>query len=954
MGKLGAIELSTEILTKANIGFWAFELDEGKPPRMYVDNGMLALLGLKEQLPPEDTYHAWYDNIDKEHYGVVADSVERMIDGQHAEVQYPWNHPQLGTIIVRCGGARNFSYKNGIRIEGCHQNITEIIHYQKIDEKRQLSKDQILSTITKQLYSYNIVLDLQTGKYTTIIGTGMPQLIDILVSTNDYRQSYERFLNLVWPAYRAKLRSLVSLDYLRNTMDKPGFIGSNQFAATMCGDEIWGEVNVFIGHNEQGQAIANILGRDVTESHKAETMRERELRASAAKDQLLSGIAQTLYGFNINANLSTGKFNVIRGTGAEKIVEFFENRQDKTYSTVMDELFRHVDADAVKNVRTLLSRDYLLGRGEKSGFLGSIEIPLMLDNCAQWCEVNVFMGMNEAGHPIVNVLGRDITDIHERQIQHERELKATAAKDQILSGITQSLYGFNITVNLDTLACSVIKGTGLDCLLGEFENITYFPDIIEVARKHTPPQHAKALLDIIGVDTMRAKSKAGANGFAGSAAFLSNCPVHGYHWCEANVFYGVDENGNSTANLLCRDITEARRQAETAEKLQVERQANKAKSTFLFNMSHDIRTPMNAIIGFTDLSIKHINDPARAHDYLSKIKTSGQHLLELIDEVLDMARIESGKIKSSARDIDIVEAAEAIVEICRNNAAAKGLEVLFDGSDIRHRKVYADVLHVNQIILNILGNAIKYTPESGTVSYTISEAESSVPGYGKYMMEIADTGIGMSEEFLAHIFDAFTRENTTTVSGIEGTGLGMAIVKKLVDFLDGAIDIDSQPGRGTRVKVTMQFKFSEDKTKPREKAQDSLGDLAGRKVLLVEDNEINREIACEILSDAGLKVDTAENGKVAVEIFNANADKKNFTAYDFVLMDIQMPLMDGYEATKAIRAIPTPAGIHTPIIALSANAFEEDKTKALDSGMDAHIAKPINVEELLSTLAKFL
>ncbi len=530
---LGAIPLSSDILTKANIGLWSFELDEGCEPRMYADEAMLGLIGLDRPIPPEQTYHAWYDNIDPGSYDLVADAVAKMTAGEHAEVQYPWHNPNGQTWIVRCGGVRNPEYTKGIRIEGTHQNVTELLHYDEEQRKRE-----------------------------------------------------------------------------------------------------------------------------------------------------------------------------------------------------------------------------------------------------------------------------------EKQRQDE----------------------------------------------------------------------------------------------------------------------------------LARVRAEA---------------SDKAKTEFLFNMSHDIRTPMNAILGYTDIAMNHIGETERVRDSLGKIKTSGGHLLKLINDILEMSRIEAGKLEIVKAPLNILEAADGVANMS---------QALADKNDIRFQKIvgnlenpyiYADELHTNQILINIISNAIKYTNPGGKVVYTIEQLGPASEGIARYRFTVSDNGIGMSDEFQKHIFESFSREQTSTVSKLEGTGLGLAIVKKIVDKIGGTIAVRSKLGEGSVFVVEIPFEVLDDEAvkafTTSQGTQASIAELAsfdGMRALLVEDNELNREIATEILEETGLVLEIAEDGAIAVE----KVSEKGTGYYDFILMDIQMPVMDGYEATARIRRLP--GGSELPIIALSANAFKEDIDKSLASGMSAHVSKPIDIKELLDVMRK--
>ena len=400
--------------------------------------------------------------------------------------------------------------------------------------------------------------------------------------------------------------------------------------------------------------------------------------------------------------------------------------------------------------------------------------------------------------------------------------------------------------------------------------------------------------------------------------------------------------------------TDRKHQKELEEALAMAEYANKSKSAFLFSMSHDIRTPLNAIKGYTAMAKKRMDKTDEAYEYLNKIDISGQQLLELINQVLEMSRIESGKIVLEEVPTDIADKSETLGIVTAASADAKGINLRVHSDEITHNKVLIDVSRADQIVTNIVGNAIKYTPEGGSVDCCFEELPCEKQGYGLYRVTVKDTGIGMSEEFQEHIFEEFARENTSTVSHIQGTGLGMPIVKKLVDLMDGTIEIQSKLGQGTTVVVTLPMKWDTDPEKHETKEPVNQNtSFEGKRLLLVEDNEMNREIAKDILEEAGFVVETAEDGDIAVEMLEKVIDSGDYEYYAAVLMDIQMPRMDGYEATRIIR-MSNPVEHHIPIIALSANAFEEDRQKSLEAGMDEHIPKPINVQMLKETLARFI
>ena len=552
-----------------------------------------------------------------------------------------------------------------------------------------------------------------------------------------------------------------------------------------------------------------------------------------------------------------------------------------------------------------------------------------------------------------------------------------------------------------------------------------------------------------------------------------------------------ETTGDIMVMVVSKDITEqVKKQREQTQALQEAllqaQHANKAKTTFLSNMSHDIRTPMNAIIGFSTIAVSHIDNKDQVLDCLHKVLSSSNHLLNLINDILDMSRIESGKVQIKEQECNLSEQMHNLVDIIQPQIKAKQLELFIDTFEVTNEDVIADPLKLNQVFLNLLSNAVKYTPAGGMVTFRIMQKTTFRHGYGDYTFIVKDNGIGMSPEFVEHIFEPFERESTVTQSGIQGTGLGMAITKNIVEMMNGTISVESEAGKGSTFTVELELKLQDtEKTaqqikdleglralvvdddintcdsvnkmlkqiglraewttsgkeavyrariareegdsyhtfiidwqmpglsgvettrrirevvgneapiiiltayewtdieeeataagvtafcakplfmsdlktvllaannlmeKQEEVPEWTLADFKGKRILLVEDNELNREIAQLILEESGFLVDTAPDGTDAVAVM----EKAEENYYDAILMDVQMPIMDGYEATRTIRRLPRNDVKNLPIIAMTANALEEDKEAALMNGMNAHIAKPLDMDVFISVLRKFL
>ena len=382
-------------------------------------------------------------------------------------------------------------------------------------------------------------------------------------------------------------------------------------------------------------------------------------------------------------------------------------------------------------------------------------------------------------------------------------------------------------------------------------------------------------------------------------------------------------------------------------------EGNRAKTSFLFNMSHDIRTPMNAILGFAEIACRNINDTEKLNDCLEKIQTSGRHLLQLINNILDMTKIESGKVTLTEEGCNLRECIERVRGLLQPDIDKKQLTLKTDLSAVKDPCVFCDNLRLNQILFNLLSNAVKFTRQGGHIWVTLKQNPCAMREYAAFELRVKDDGIGMAPEFISRVFEPFEREHTSTISQTQGTGLGMSITKNLVDLMGGAIQVVSQPGQGTEFILQFTFKLMEEPRQPEtptSAADDCMDDFAGKRLLLVEDNELNMEVAQEILCEAGFLVETACNGQVAVDMVRASTPGY----YDAILMDIQMPVMNGYQASREIRGLSDKALAEIPIIALTANAFDEDKKEALSYGMNAHIAKPLDVGVLYDTLDRVL
>ena len=803
MEKLGAVSLSPDILQKSNIGLWALEYDEGKEPRMYCNEAMMQLLALEQITSPEATYHAWYDRVDSVHYGEIAVAIEKMSSGRHAEVQYPWHHPNGETWIIRCGGVRNYAYTNGLRIEGTHQNITSLAHIERKNTTQLLAS---LADNFLQIY----FLNPYTGAFGSYAGNAFDGDEKRDYSKIDFYQDVaERRASIVHPDDIPLVDSKYSREHLIAVLES-------------------GESEEFIVRWPTGNNGGCVY------------MKNR-LVPFADED----GINKIII-------------------GVLNVTDEIQNRQalEDQLATVQG---LSQDYDYVEKV--IISEDKNLDYSVNFRSIGDISSYM-----PDWDESLSF-------HNKLDRLGNEIV------YEPDREgFFARTRRNVILDYIgREKAYYVNFRIVFD----------------GKVHHSRL---------KFAPIKDADGkIIEMI-------------------AAFVI-----------------VDDQINAELN----------RQKELENALALAESGNRAKTAFLFNMSHDIRTPMNAILGFTEMAQKHLDDPDRVNSCLEKVLSSGRHLLSLINNVLDMARIESGRMEIEEKVINIREASKAAMAIAYETAKERNVTLTLHSGPLGDVNIYGDELKLSQIALNIMSNAIKYTNPGGRVDVSVQEVPNNNPEKLVCDLIVEDNGIGMTKEFLERVFDPFERSATSTKSGVQGTGLGMSITKELVEKMGGRIWVESEPGLGTRVTVRFSFRRAgtgEKAAAQPESAAANTPDLRGKKILLVEDNELNREIALDILSEEGAIIDTAEDGDIAVEKVRAAAEGQ----YDLVLMDIQMPRMNGYEAAMAIRSLPDKRKASIPIIAMTANAFAEDKQNAFSAGMNGHVAKPLDVPKLLTTLAEIL
>ena len=510
-------------------------------------------------------------------------------------------------------------------------------------------------------------------------------------------------------------------------------------------------------------------------------------------------------------------------------------------------------------------------------------------------------------------------------------------------------YSYICLINLETGDVELIKGNNIPGLNGRYTQIDHNILLEQVNRLITEP-FRQSSVDFYDSTTI-------AKRLEGKNSLFHTCERADGTWILSMIVpQKYDENGRVVSVLLAnRDFTEEKkRELEQEEALRQEKikaeKANEAKSIFLFNMSHDIRTPMNAILGYSQLMKKELTNPKLVH-YQEMIEQSSQLLLSIINNVLDMARVESGKMELDENYEVVGNITQLVCGAFAAEASKKNIELNIIVT-VEHKHIIVDSTKMQEILSNLISNAIKYTPEGGKVLIDVQELPYNKEGYTLIQTKVSDTGIGMSEEFLPSLFELFTRERNTTLSKIPGTGLGMAIVNNLVDLMNGSIEVESELGKGSTFTITIPHKIAnKDYTNRNIESSNEFDiDFKGKRILLAEDNELNAEITTTILSEMGFEVKAVEDGILCVN----EMQHQPANTYDLILMDIQMPNMDGYKATDCIRHLSQPEKANIPIIAMSANAFEEDKKKAFDVKMNDYITKPIDFQKMEEVLKHIL
>jgi len=1070
------VEDIRRILGAIRLGLWSMEVDDDAPPRLYADPTMRELLGLAPDadMSPEEVYRHWYDRINPDHLPEANEALVRMADWQRAEAQYPWNHPELGTVIVRCGGWRSRTYTHGIRYEGGHQLVTNVFHVEKSNGEKANARGKFetaASFMTTDAYAFCVIASLSTGDMECFVGTGVEALSSAVKSAKDYRGAVEAIMNVAPPACRDKLRALISIDYLRNCRKDAGLVGRLECEVQVDGIAAWLDVCAYISKSDDRTSRVYLLSRDITASRLAASENVGSLEASMTRERVLDAAMKTVFGFSMAVDLTTGKFRIRRGRGMDDLLSAFQT--DHHYSESVDRALQFVDASCREKARKLLGFDFLVNTPDRDGVVGSVTFRMTMGGAFRWHEVSVYRA-RENDVPVAFIFVHDVTAVHAMAEQRDREQRFESTQNALLADITKQIFGYNITVDLATMRYTIIVGTGSEMVIGPLSKTDDYKQAFEMRFGQLMSDDDRGvMMATTAPDVFRAAAKAGIRGFHKCFDYRIN--VQGIvRWEETRVFFGVDSDERPVANLLCRDVTdihiaEERREREhkyeesqnallagiTKElfgynltvdlttfhytmivgsgleksveflrkhdnalialsrkverlseedrrmmtetlsleslrdialsgrhgfykrleyrvydngrvgweemsvflavdslgkpianvlvrdvtsmhavidaELEAERRAAEAKSLFFSTVSHDIRTPLNAIIGYAELLKIGMSDDKEREQALDAIVSSGNVLMALVNDVLDLSKLEAGRLEIRPEPFDVAQ-------IIRETAAAFSLACERKGIEIRQDVgsfglLNVDPQRIRQLLLNLVGNAVKFT-ERGAVTVHADYASN-----GMLSLSVSDTGCGIPEEDQRNLLEPFMQAKT--VGSQAGTGLGLAICKRLVERMNGRISFTSKVGEGSV--FTIELPVTPATIKADAPADTASGPLSaavqhagGTRVLIVDDSPVNLTVLTALLRRIGITdIVKAANGALALE----QLDEREF---DIVLTDLWMPVLNGEGLVAEIRRNPKLKDL--PVYAVTADV--EAQRVDRDKGFTGVLLKPLTLAAL--------
>ncbi len=927
---LEKIAAAVFLLQQFKIGRWCIEIHEQQKPCLYADDIFWDIMGMPKDLAPEEAFAFWEQQIPDYEKKRTSDYLNRMLTGISCKIEYLWRHPEKGLLCIRCNGMQDKSFTDFTRIYGMHQDITEIVqveHYEKSGIKEVLCEDNRQQGANSQSGGLAVVNYTAQGVWIPeFISEGFAALCGM--TPEEMRELYKHdAMTGVHPEDRLRLAK--ELQEYAQTQNECGEFIYRLVRAD--GSYFWVRNYISSVKRDDGLYSNFCSVRDIT----AEVQEKRALRQQfhrmfnsyyncVGKDELL--VARC----NATKNLLLDADNDRHCDLSGIVGDVYDDFIDFISQFIIDEGERKEFVQVAKAE----SLQQAFERGERE--LSAVYfVSSPIEQCGRYGQFKISLLQDPDSKDVMGVLF--LTDVTEKTIKKK-------IIDKMLA------LGTDRVVDLDLIHDRyklLYAENNHKKLIGrEFD---FNKHINKVAQEHVLPADREIWLKLRDKDyileQLQRKGRYSFNYRVRKNADSDVVKVKKLTLAPVDMRLG-------RICVVRMDVTdsvadEVRSKQAIEQALAAAEQANRAKSDFLSNMSHDIRTPMNAVLGMTEIALDNMDSRAEVEGCLKKISISGKHLLDLINNVLDMSRIEAGRMSVNRELVSLSQLAEDIVATMQMQAEAKKQSLTVHMEQLACVAVYSDSLRLRQVLLNILGNAVKYTLEGGAIDFTIKEAPSANgQGYVHLAFVVQDNGIGMTDEYVHHIFESFSREDSLRVQKTEGSGLGMAITKYIVDAMGGKISIKSEPNVGTEFTVLLDVERAEQEQAEAQEA-DAAQPQHALRVLLAEDNALNREIAVALMSKQGVTVETAENGQLCVEKFSAAPHGY----YDAVLMDVRMPVMNGYEATKAIRALAR-ADATLPIIAMTADAFAEDVERCLAAGMNAHLSKPMDIHKLMALLER--
>ena len=918
------------MLQQFNVGRWCIEIHEQQRPCLYADDIFLNMMGMPKDLAPEEAFSFWEQQIPEYEKKRTSDYLSRLLTGISCKVEYLWRHPVKGLLCIRCSGMQDTSCTECTRIYGMHQDITEIVQverYEKSGIKEVLYEDNRQPGANRQSGGLAVVNFTAQGSWVPeFISDGFASLCGM--TPEKMRELYKHdAMAGVHPEDRLRLAKELQ-EYIQAQNECGEFIYR---LVRADGSYFWVRNYVSSVKRDDGLYSNFCSIRDIT----AEVQEKRALRqqfrrmfnsyySCVGKNELL--VARC----NATKNLLLDADNDRHRDIVTLVGDVYDDFIDFISRFIVDEGERKEFVQAAK--AGALQQAFERGEREQK-HVYFVSSPL--EQCGRYGQFKISLLQDPDSKDVMGVLF--LTDVTEKTIKKK-------IIDKMLALGTDRVIDLDLIHDRYKL---LYADNNHQKLIGREFSLS--KHINKAAQEHVLPADREIWQKLLDKDYIQEQ--------------LQQKGLYSFSY---RVYKRADSDVIKVKKLMLApvdlrlgricvvrmDVTdsvaeEVRSKQAIEQALAAAEQANRAKSEFLSNMSHDIRTPMNAVLGMTEIALDNIDSRAEVEGCLKKISISGKHLLDLINNVLDMSRIEAGRMSVNHELVSLSQLAEDIVATMQMQAEAKKQSLTVHTEQLACAAVYSDSLRLRQVLLNILGNAVKYTPEGGAVDFTIKESPSAKgDGYVHLAFVVQDNGIGMTDEYVRHIFECFSREDSLRVQKTEGSGLGMAITKYIVDAMGGEISIQSEPNVGTEFTVLLDVERAEQEQAESQEA-DAAQPQRGLRVLLAEDNALNREIAVALLSKQGVTVETAENGQLCVEKFSAAPHGH----YDAVLMDVRMPVMNGYEATKAIRALAR-ADAALPIIAMTADAFAEDVERCLAAGMNAHLSKPMDIHKLMALLER--